>query len=95
VRTPDGAPDTQRIEEAPSRPHSIRESAPAIRFDDDPLVTVAATDRIRGRCADCLAERLLWTRADTGGQSIGHFGFFRDRLRATSRPRTMARIRSS
>lgn len=95
VRTADGAPDTQRIDEVLARFRSIRARTLAVRFDDDPFATVAATDRVLGLYAGCTAERLLLTRADVGGQPIGHFGFFRSRFRDTLWPRVLAWIRAS
>ena len=95
VRTADGGPDTQRIEEVLVRFRSIRARTLAIGFDDDPYAAVSATDRILGLCAGCAAERLLLTRADVDGRPIGHFGFFRSRFRDTLWPRVLAWIRAS
>lgn len=94
VRAADGTPDTRRIEEVLARFRAIRARTLAIRFDDDPFATVAATDRILGLYSGCAAERLLLTRADVGGQRIGHFGFFRSRFRDTLWPRVLAWIRT-
>lgn len=86
VRRPDGTPDTARIEEVLGRFRAIRASVLALRFEDDPFATVAATQRVLGLYAGCHAEERLFTRADAGGQKIGHFGFFRSRFRNTLWP---------
>ena len=86
VRLPDGSPDRERIDEVLGRFRSIRASVLALRFEDDPFATAAATDRVLGLYSGCRAEQRLVTRADVGGRKIGHFGFFRSRFRDTLWP---------
>lgn len=83
VRRVDGQPDIERIEEVLGRFRSIRASVLALRFADDPFATKAATERVLGLYSGCTAQQRLITRADVGGQRIGHFGFFRSRFRDT------------
>jgi predicted alpha/beta hydrolase len=81
LRRPDGQPDSARIDEVLGRFRSIRASVLALRFEDDPFATAAATERVLGLYSGCAAEQRLITRADARGQKIGHFGFFRSRFR--------------
>lgn len=81
VRRPDGTPDVERIDEVLGRFRAIRASVLALRFEDDPFATAAATDRVLGLYSGCRAEQRLVMRSDVGGQKIGHFGFFRSRFR--------------
>jgi len=94
TRLPDGLPDTVRITEVLGRFRSIRASVLALRFDDDPFATAAATDRVLGLYSACTAEQRLITRADAGGQKIGHFGFFRSRFRDTLWPEILRWVKA-
>ncbi|MBL0291802.1 MAG: alpha/beta fold hydrolase [Betaproteobacteria bacterium] len=76
ARGADGQPDVARIDEVLGRFRSIHASVLALRFEDDPFATVAATERVLGLYSGCTAEQRLVTRADAGGQKIRHFGFF-------------------
>jgi predicted alpha/beta hydrolase len=89
ARRPDGTPDVERIDEVLGRFRAIRASVLALRFDDDPFATEAATERVLGLYSGCRAEQRLITRADVGGQKIGHFGFFRSRFRETLWPEVL------
>ncbi|MBK9704379.1 MAG: alpha/beta fold hydrolase [Betaproteobacteria bacterium] len=89
VRGADGKPDVARIDEVLGRFRSIHASVLALRFEDDPFATVAATERVLGLYSGCTAEQRLVTRADAGGQKIGHFGFFRSRFRDTLWPEVL------
>ena len=89
LRRPDGTPDVERIDEVLGRFRAIRASVLALRFDDDPFATAAATERVLGLYSGCRAEQRLITRADVGGQKIGHFGFFRSRFRETLWPEVL------
>ncbi|MBK7792689.1 MAG: alpha/beta fold hydrolase [Betaproteobacteria bacterium] len=89
VRGADGQPDVARIDEVLGRFRSIHASVLALRFEDDPFATVAATERVLGLYSGCTAEQRLVTRANAGGQKIGHFGFFRSRFRDTLWPEVL------
>jgi predicted alpha/beta hydrolase len=89
VRGPDGRPDVARIDEVLGRFKAVRASVLALRFEDDPFATVAATERVLGLYSGCAAEQRLITRADAQGQKIGHFGFFRSRFRDTLWPEVL------
>ena len=86
ARRPDGSPDRERIDDVLGRFRSIRASVLALRFEDDPFATAAATERVLGLYSGCRAEQRLVTRADVGGRKIGHFGFFRSRFRESLWP---------
>ena len=89
VRTPEGLPDTDRINEVLARFGAIRARVLAVRFADDPFATEAATRRVLGLYSGCVATEKLLTRADAGGQRIGHFGFFRSRFRDSLWPQVL------
>jgi predicted alpha/beta hydrolase len=95
VRRPDGEPDTERIEDVLGRFRAIRASVLALRFEDDPFATVAATERVLGLYSGCHAEQRLLTRTDAGGQKIGHFGFFRSRFRDTLWPHVLRWLKAA
>ena len=86
ARRPDGSPDRDRIDDVLGRFRAVQASVLALRFEDDPFATAAATERVLGLYSSCRAEQRLVTRADVGGKSIGHFGFFRSRFRDTLWP---------
>jgi predicted alpha/beta hydrolase len=90
VKTPAGVRDTKRIDAAIDHFHAMHARTLAIHFTDDPFATSAATDRILGLYPNCQAQRMLIGPADTNGQPIGHFGFFRSRFRETLWPRVLA-----
>jgi predicted alpha/beta hydrolase len=93
VRTPEGLPDTVRIDEVLGRFRAIRARVLAVRFADDPFATESATRRILSLFSGCLGEERLFTRADVGGQRIGHFGFFSSRFRDSLWPQVLQWIR--
>lgn len=89
ARTPEGLPDTARINEVLARFGAIRARVLAVRFADDPFATESATKRVLSLFSGCVATQWLLTRADAGGQRIGHFGFFRSRFRDSLWPRVL------
>lgn len=89
VKTVEGARDNSRIESVVARFHAIRARTLAVRFSDDPFATSAATDRLLGLFSNCEAKQMLLSPADTSGQPIGHFGFFRSRFRESLWPRVL------
>ena len=90
VKTPQGVPDTDRIDAAIAHFQAIHARTLAVHFSDDPFATSAATDRILALYPNCQTQRMLIAPADTNGQPIGHFGFFRARFRETLWPRVLA-----
>jgi predicted alpha/beta hydrolase len=90
VKTPEGVRDTERIDAAIAKFHAMHARILAIHFTDDPFATSAATDRILSLYPNCQSQRMLIGPADTNGQPIGHFGFFRSRFRETLWPRVLA-----
>ncbi|MEP7182252.1 MAG: alpha/beta fold hydrolase [Betaproteobacteria bacterium] len=86
LKTPEGAPDSARIDEVLSRFHAVRAETLAIQFDDDAFATDAATTRILGLFKNCRASRIERGPDAAGRQPIGHFGFFRSRFRETLWP---------
>lgn len=90
VKTLQGTRDTARIDAAIACFQAIHAKILALHFTDDPFATVAATDRILGLYPNCESQRMLLAPADAQGQPIGHFGFFRSRVRETLWPRVLA-----
>jgi predicted alpha/beta hydrolase len=63
-------------------------------FSDDELMTLRGTHHLVDLYAGAPRQvQTLWP-ADAGVQRIGHFGFFRDGLRATLWPRSLAALQS-
>jgi len=83
LRAADGSLDTAKRDELLARFHAIRARTLALRFTDDPFATEAATTRVLNLYANADAATLAIKPADAGNQPIGHFGFFRSRMRAT------------
>ena len=90
VKTPQGVPDTERIDAAIAHFQAIHARTLAVHFSDDPFATSAAIDRIVSLYPNCQTQRMLIEPADANGQPIGHFGFFRSRFRETLWPRVLA-----
>jgi predicted alpha/beta hydrolase len=87
MRTLEGLPDQFRVDEVLGRFGSIRAPVLAVRIEDDPFATEAATRRILSLYSGCRAEQLMVRRSDADGNPIGHFGFFRSRFRDSLWPR--------
>lgn len=83
LKRPDGMPDQDLIDSLLSHFHAIRAETLALRFDDDPFATEAATDRILALYANAPASRVNFGPCDVASERIGHFGFFRSRFRST------------
>lgn len=90
VKTAEGMRDSNRIDSVVARFRALHARTLAVHFTDDPFATSAATDRLLQLYSNCPATQLLIGPADTNGQSIGHFGFFRSRFRETLWPRVLA-----
>lgn len=89
LRLADGSPDVERIKLALAGFRALRASTLAIRIEDDPFGTAAATDRILSLYENCHAARLSVGPDQADGQAIGHFGFFRPRFRKSLWPRAL------
>jgi len=88
--TSEGALDIAWRDEMLSRFRSIRAETLAIRLTDDAFATHEATSRLLELFRNCPATQMVFGPADTHGQKIGHFGFFRSRFRETLWPRVLA-----
>ena len=86
LRTPDGAPDSARVDELIGRFRAIRARVLALRFTDDPFGTDAATRRVIELYANSVATVHALGPMDVGYARIGHFGFFRSRFKTTLWP---------
>jgi predicted alpha/beta hydrolase len=81
LRTPEGAPDRARIAGVVARFDAFRCRALVVSLADDPFATREATARIAGLFRNCrIEERRIDPRA-AGLPRVGHFGFFRARMR--------------
>ena len=85
-----GELDTAWRDEMLSRFTSIRAETLAIRLNDDAFATHDATCRLLELFRNCPHTQMVFGPADTHGQKIGHFGFFRSRFRETLWPRALA-----
>jgi predicted alpha/beta hydrolase len=86
LRSADGGPDTARIADVIGRFDAFRADALVVSIADDPFATREATARIAGLFRRC---RLFERRVDPaalGLPPVGHFGFFRSRMRETLWP---------
>ncbi len=95
LKRPDGSLDLTLIASLLARFRAITGQTLALRFDDDPFATQAATDRILGLYANAPAVQVAIGPVDVGGQKVGHFGFFRTRFRETLWPRVMSWLNAS
>ena len=86
LRRPDGTPDRERIAGVVARFDAFRADALVVSLADDPFATRAATARIAALFRHCtIRERRIEPRAE-GLRRVGHFGFFRARMRETLWP---------
>jgi predicted alpha/beta hydrolase len=83
LRNPDGTADVARRDALLARFHGVRARTLAVRFTDDPFATDVATRRLLDLYANAAATTLAMSPGDAGDQPIGHFGFFRSRMRDT------------
>jgi len=86
LRRPDGTPDRARIDGVIARFDAFRADTLVVSLADDPFATREATQRIAGLFRHCrIRERRIDPRAE-GLPPVGHFGFFRVRMRDTLWP---------
>jgi predicted alpha/beta hydrolase len=90
LRRADGSLDVDRRDKLLARFHNIRAHTLALRFTDDPFATETATKRILSLYLNATTSTLAVKPADINNQPIGHFGFFRRRMRATLWNRALA-----
>ena len=81
LRGADGLPDRARIAEVVARFDAFRAETLVVSLADDPFATREATARIAALFRNCaIRERTIDPRA-AGLPRVGHFGFFRSRMR--------------
>ncbi len=81
LRGADGLPDRARIAEVVARFDAFRAETLVLSLADDPFATPEATARIAALFRNCaIRERTIDPRA-AGLPRVGHFGFFRSRMR--------------
>lgn len=86
LKRPDGSPDEERIAEVVARFDAFRAETLVVSLVDDPFATPQATARIAALFRNCsIRERRVDPRAE-GLPPVGHFGFFRSRMRETLWP---------
>ena len=83
---PDGRPDRDRIAGVIARFDAFRAQTLVVSVADDPFATRAATARMAALFRNCtIREERLDPRAAGRGR-VGHFGYFRSRMRETLWP---------
>ena len=86
LRGADGLPDRARIAEVVARFDAFRAETLVLSLADDPFATPEATARIAALFRNCaIRERAIDPRA-AGLPRVGHFGFFRSRMRESLWP---------
>jgi len=81
LRLADGSPDRERIERVIARFDAFHADTLVVSLADDPFATREATARIATLFRHCrIRERRIDPRA-AGLPRVGHFGFFRSRMR--------------
>jgi predicted alpha/beta hydrolase len=86
LRRPDGTPDRDRIDGVIARFDAFRCDALVVSLADDPFATQEATARVSTLFRHCrIQERRIDPRSE-GLPPVGHFGFFRSRMRESLWP---------
>lgn len=86
LKRPDGAPDRERMAAVVARFDAFRADALVVSLADDPFATREATARMAALFRHCrIQERRIDPRA-SGLPPVGHFGFFRSRMRESLWP---------
>jgi len=86
LKRPDGTPDRERIAAVVARFDAFRADALVVSLADDPFATREATARMAALFRHCrIQERRIDPRA-SGLPPVGHFGFFRSRMRESLWP---------
>jgi len=86
LKRPDGSPDTERIADVVARFDAFRAKALIVSVSDDPFATGEATARIVALFRNCRFDERCLDPATLGLPKVGHFGFFRSRMRETLWP---------
>ena len=86
LRRNDGTPDRERIAGAIARFDAFRADALVVSIADDPFATPEATARIAGLFRHCRFEERRIDPRSAGLPRVGHFGFFRSRMRESLWP---------
>lgn len=81
LKRPDGTPDDVRIAEVIARFDRYRADALVVSIADDPFATAQATARIGALFRHCRLDERRVDPAALGLPRVGHFGFFRSRMR--------------
>lgn len=81
LRRPDGTPDAARIAPVVESFDRFRSDALVVSVADDPFATREATARMAGLFRRCRLEERVVDPAALGLPRVGHFGFFRSRMR--------------
>jgi predicted alpha/beta hydrolase len=95
LRTPSGEPDAARRDELLGRFLQLRARTLALRFTDDAFATRSAVERLLSLYANAEAEVVALGPGDAAGHPIGHFGFFRARMRTSLWPRVVAWLQNA
>ncbi|CAG0961346.1 hypothetical protein BURK1_00736 [Burkholderiales bacterium] len=86
LRLADGTPDLERVADVIARFDAFRAAALVVSVADDPFATREATARIAALFRNCaIREHRIDPRA-AKLPKVGHFGFFRSRMRETLWP---------
>lgn len=86
LRRRDGSLDAERIAAVRARFDAYRADTRVVSLADDPFATEEATARIVGLFRNCRFDRCRVDPATIGVPKVGHFGFFRSRMRETLWP---------
>lgn len=81
LKRADGSPDAGRIAEVVARFDAYRADALIVSLTDDPFATAAATARIAALFRRCRIVERRVDPAALGLPPVGHFGYFRSRMR--------------
>ena len=81
LKRADGSPDEARIADVVGRFDAFRAEALVVSIADDPFATAEATARIAALFRHCRIDERRVDPRGLGLPPVGHFGFFRSRMR--------------
>ncbi|MBP6369200.1 MAG: alpha/beta fold hydrolase [Burkholderiales bacterium] len=81
LKRDDGSPDEARIAEVVGRLDAFRADALVVSVADDPFATAEATARMAALFRHCRIDERHVDPRGLGLPAVGHFGFFRSRMR--------------
>lgn len=81
LKRADGSPDEVRIADVVGRFDAFRAEALVVSIADDPFATAEATARIAALFRHCRIDERRVDPRGLGLPAVGHFGFFRSRMR--------------